>query len=368
MKILMIDHWSDKNVYTLELCDKLSQHVELELLTVDDSLVKGTQLYNYNKVLLGYGNKKSPKLYFSYLKSLLIHFKNATSKKFQAVHVQSFRNRLVEIPLYILFKPLIKKLVLTVHNILPHEQKKLDKLLFKILYKISNELIVHNFNTKEQLIRTFNINSNKIHVIPHGIYSNQVQKVDIQNQTEIKEKRNLLFFGIIRQYKGLDVLLKALTLLPEYHKNNIKLKIVGKNYTGINYNEFVLNYGLESIVTIIDDYIPEEEVSEYFNWADAVILPYKNISGSGALLLSYTFNKIVIASDLPSFVEETENGKTGYLFKTEDYVDLSKKIIKFIESSTKETEYFLSNIKYLKENVYNWERSAELTFKVYSND
>lgn len=365
MRILMIDHWSAKNMYSLELSKELANLLDLSLLTVDNSMLKDKGNFQYQKCLLGYGYKKGFRLYMKYLKSLIIQFRLVLSKKYDCVHVQSFRSSLIEIPLYVIFKPLINKLVITVHNVLPHEQKKTDMLLYRKIYKICDELIVHNNYTKNKLIELFNIAEEKIHVIPHGVYSSHLKKNNVNIIETQKSKYNILFFGLIRPYKGVDVLIKSLMLLPETYRNKLTVKIVGKNMSDISYKEMILKNRLNRFVNIVDSFIPENEIENYFNWADLVILPYKKISGSGALLMSYTFNKIVLTSDLPAFIEETNNGKTGYIFKSNDPNDLCKKIIDYLESTPEQRKEYRSNIKELIEKKYNWKQSALLTYNVY---
>lgn len=366
MRVLMIDHWSKDNMYTLELCSKLGNIVELDLLTVDNSMLTGNVNYLYFKKLLGYGHKKNYKIYIKYFKTLFEHFRLVISKKYDCVHVQTYKTP-IEILLYIMFKPLIKKLVLTVHNVLPHEQKKFDYLLYNTIYKKADKLIVHNEQTRTQLSELFNIDNNEIYVVPHGIYSSHISNIHDIKEEDGESKSNLLFFGLIRPYKGLDVLINALELLPEKYRNKVSVKIVGNNVDNIDFKQQLKSKNLSTFVDLVDQFVPESEVGDYFNWADAVILPYKKISGSGALLLSYTFNKIVITSDLPAFIEETDNGKTGLIFKNNNPSDLCEKIIQFLESNKSERKIFSENIKNIIKEKYNWGNSALLTVNIYKD-
>lgn len=364
MRVLMIDHWSKDNMYTLELSSELGNLVHLDLLTVDNSVLNGKVNYHYIKKLLGYGHKKSYKLYLRYLKSLFIQYRLAISKKYDCVHVQTYKNS-IEILLYILFKPFIKKLILTVHNVLPHEQRKFDYLLYKNIYKISDKLIVHNEQTKIQLSNLFNIDTEKISVVPHGVYNTHTNNT--QYYVNKESKCNFLFFGLIRPYKGVDILIKSLELIPEEYQNKINVKIVGNNVENMDFNHLLKRNKLSNFVSVVDQFVPESKVGDFFNWADAVILPYKKISGSGALLLSYTFNKIVIVSDLPAFIEETDNGRTGLIFKNNDPADLCEKIIQFVDFNSSQRTVYKENIKKIIEMKYNWSNSAKITFKVYKD-
>jgi glycosyltransferase involved in cell wall biosynthesis len=366
MKVLMIEHFSPANNYSFELCEELGKEVNLTILTVKNSDMKTKDKYAVKKVLYGYGHGKSVINLIKYFRSLIVTLFEIIKGNYDVIHIQTFRNFKIESVLYKLLRPFVKKMVLTAHNILPHEDGSKAKEYFKLTYSYVDQIIVHNVASKNALINSFHVPEKKISISPHGIYSQYIEKGI--NEIDIKSsiKKRILFFGLIRKYKGVEVLLEAIKLLPEKYKGEVEFIIAGTNSSNLNIKQFVADNNLESIINLNLEFIPDNDVSKYFLNTDAVILPYLNIYGSGALLLSYTFLKPVIVSNLPTFIEETNNGSTGYIFKSNDSSDLMKTILTFLNSSELEMEEKRENIRKLVKHKYNWSFSAKETKKVYS--
>ena len=108
-------------------------------------------------------------------------------------------------------------------------------------------------------------------------------------------------------------------------------------------------------------------MAELFETADACVFPYKEIFGSAALMMAYSFGKPVIASNIPAFLEETDNGRTGLLFESEAPDSLSKQLCYFSNMNYKDRETYSRHIAYLLKTKYNWKISAEKTTNVYRN-
>lgn len=366
LRVLMIEHFSSSNNYSIDLCRELNKYVNLMLLTVNDSnLVK--EEFNFSKKL--YGSSKENKIIkiFSYLKSVLYTIREIIKGKYDVVHIQTFRTLPIEPLVYLFLKPFINRFIITIHNIAPHEGKLKHKKILEKLYSEADALIVHNNESKKVLLEAYNIKSNDVFVIPHGIYSNNNINLNNINKTRGK-KTNFLFFGLIRKYKGIDILIEAVSSLPDSVKENIAVTIIGKQdkvLDNTDYNKKISDNNLEHVINFKPVRIPDEELSLYFNDADFCIFPYKNIYGSGALLMSYTFNVPVIVSDLPSFLEETNYGKSGLIFKNNDSKDLSRKICEASKLNKNKIELYKKNINILVTNKYNWESSARSTVRCY---
>ena len=125
------------------------------------------------------------------------------------------------------------------------------------------------------------------------IYKNRVPKEEALKKIQIKKPRLLLlFFGLIRDYKGLDVLLKSLTKFKK-QKNNFKLIIAGECYSKKNkYLDLIDKYKLQSNIFWDDSYIPDDNVNLYFSACDVVVLPYTKASQSGIIPISFNYNKL----------------------------------------------------------------------------
>ena len=195
-----------------------------------------------------------------------------------------------------------KKVILTLHNVIAHESNFLDKLFSSIMYRISDVLLVHTENNKETLIKQFKINKNKI----------------------------ILFFGTIRKYKGLDILIKAfaqvIKTIPE-----AKLVIAGKNWVDWKpYEKLIINLNLKNKVITHIRYIPSEEIQYYFTASDVVVLPYTHFDAQSAVAnIAEAFNKPIIASSVGG-INDSSN---IYIFKNKNAEQLSQLIRNFFTSN-----------------------------------
>ena len=174
----------------------------------------------------------------------------------------------------------------------------------------------------------------------------------------------MLFFGIVRRYKGVDTLLHALRLLLE-EKKNFHLTIAGEifskssripfGFSGprLDLESMIQELGLKEHVTLDLRYIPNSEVAGLFEKSDLAIFPFRSISQSGSLMVAYSFNKPVIVTDLGAFRDSVVEGGTGYFAKAEDHESLANAIIRFMEHPISP-----ASIKEVSRN-YSWEKYAE---------
>ncbi len=171
----------------------------------------------------------------------------------------------------------------------------------------------------------------------------------------------LLFFGYVRKYKGLNVLLDA---MPEIFKKNPKAKllIVGEFYDSPDkYYEQINNLGIKDFVKVVQRFVPNEEVGKYYSISDLVILPYLTGTQSGVLNIAYGFGKPVIVTDVGGLAEDVIEGKTGYIVKPQDAKEIIIAVNKFFEDRSKID--FESNINMkLKDNLFY--KFPELTEKI----
>jgi glycosyltransferase involved in cell wall biosynthesis len=183
-------------------------------------------------------------------------------------------------PVYIALLILLRlftrsELIVQCHNVRPHESFPGSNLLSNLVFRLAHSLIVHSASEKGKLSEQ--VPRKKILQLFHPIY----EFPEVTN-TEITDTNcgnyQLLFFGVIREYKGLDLLLDALKQVVK-HKPNVRLTVAGECFNEKN-NQILKNQvaeiGLEEIVELDLRYIPNEEVSTYFKRADLVILPYRS--------------------------------------------------------------------------------------------
>ena len=204
-----------------------------------------------------------------------------------------------------------KKVILTLHNVTAHESNFLDRFFSLIMYRVADILLVHTEGNKETLIRKFKMDKNKIHLIPYGPLNFYKTKNILQSEAKkylgLEEKNKvILFFGTIRKYKGLDILIKAFAQVTKT-VSEARLIIAGKNWVSWSpYQDLIIKLNLLDKVILHIKYIRTDEVQYYFTAADVVILPYTcSDFQSGVAKIAEAFGKPVIASfkQLPQLIE-----------------------------------------------------------------
>ena len=241
------------------------------------------------------------------------------------------------------------KIIAICHNVLPHERIPFQKNIFKFFTKYVDRIVVHSTSELEKL-KKLDIKKDILklfHPLYTGFKNENLDKEKCCKILEIPNKKNLLFFGHIRKYKGLITLLKTMTLLD----NSFFLTIAGEFYENRKkYEEFIEEKDLQKRVKIFDKFIPDEDVHIFFNSSDVLILPYIECSQSGIVPLSYHFKKGVVASNVGGIKDVVIDGKSGILFKREDEEDLKLSIEKFF-LKREEIEKFIEKFR---EN-FSWE-------------
>lgn len=261
------------------------------------------------------------------------------------------------------------KLVLTIHNIYPHNmylkaQKKYN-IRFRRACALFDAFIVHTNMSKEEVIREFGLIPDSVNVCCHGVFEPNSIKI---NTTRRKGgKLHILQFGGQSYYKGTDLLVDAVCGLDKRHKAKIETHIVG----GISsyFLEELKAKDKQSIIKWKPYFLDDDELYQEINESDIIVLPYRAISQSGVLLLSIFFGKLIICSDLPSF-KETMRGQEGdslddsLFFKSEDADSLKKLLTRYINKNINEKDV-QDRVQHLKK-LYSWTNAAKSTLDVYN--
>ena len=209
-------------------------------------------------------------------------------------------------------------------NIISHEKLYFEKLLVKSFISKLDGAIVMSDNVKTGLITLNNRISYKKLLLP--ILDDLGEKINIKDAKEELsinlDKKVFLFFGLIREYKGLDILISAINLINKDLINRFECIIVGENYEKLDKYKNNIHKNFKDNIKWVTKYIPDEQVNLYFCASDFVVLPYKNASQSGIVPMSYHFNKPIIVSDVEGLSEMVINGITGYIFKNKNIKDL----------------------------------------------
>jgi glycosyltransferase involved in cell wall biosynthesis len=265
-----------------------------------------------------------------------------------------------------------KKVFLIVHNILPHNKETFfNKFLHFIIYRITTDkFIVHAPHFKQRLTKEFGVKSENIVYAPMGVYkmvsTSDVTRETARNMLHIPPERFvILSFGAQLPYKGTHLLLNAISAIVD--KDKFFVLICGKPHN--NYDKFlqtiINDKGLQVLVNTSFGFIPENEIQHYFKAADVVVLPYLEDSQSGVLFTAFSFGRPVIASDIGSFADFIEPGKTGELFPTGDPDSLMKMLVKLRENKLDYDEKYIANEMNEK---YSWEKCAEAISILYKSN
>lgn len=362
MKVLMVENFLPSNRYTEELCREITKIVDVDVVCRTDAGTTDPAVHTIK--VLNYRKPNKIGFYFNCLISMARVFIIAIKGRYNVIHIEGTMLPQIEFPIYEMLRRKHRKIVYTVHNVLPHEAKAADKIRNEKFYSKCDLLVVHNMRTKHILVDEYQIPEEKICITPHGTYH-------IKHSDTKADKGNVktfLMFGMIRKYKGVDVLLEAIAKLPEEYKKKMKFIIAGvqvKKLDATPYDEMIKDFSISDCVEYDNRRIEDDELPNLFSKADACVFPYREIYGSGALLMAYSYGKPVIASDVPVFVEETDEGKTGILFESQNPDALAEALISFCNMSDEQIKGFTEEINRLVFEKYNWNRSAHILAKTY---
>lgn len=198
------------------------------------------------------------------------------------------------------------------HNLCDHESSPWKRRLSKLVLSGGNLIWVHSEAAASD-VRTLLGSSTPVAVHPHPIYDSfPLALSNLPRAAQLE----LLFFGFVRGYKGLDVLIDAVNKLE---RQDWHLSIVGEHWGRDSLRrcrDDIARFGLGQRIDLVARYVTAAEVAQYFERADFVVTPYRSSSGTGVVPLAYHYDKPVIASDIPALVEIVEDGRTGWLFES----------------------------------------------------
>ncbi|MAR39702.1 MAG: hypothetical protein CMD22_03295 [Flavobacteriales bacterium] len=273
---------------------------------------------------------------------------------------------------FLLTKMLMMKVVYTIHDVISFENANSSQKISNFIYNNADKILTHNNFSKEIFTKKYNKVLTEIDIVPHGNYlpflNIKTDKLKSRARLRIpKDKKVLLFFGIIKQVKGLEVLLNALKDVISVNQDII-LVIAGrvwKNDFSI-YQKIIDDNNLSDYCIIHNRWILHEEVNDYYASADLVVLPYKRIYQSGVLLMSMSYERAVLVSDLPPLTEVVQDMKTGFVFESENPKSLSKKLNIIFADTNKLEEVRVNGFNYIK-SKYNWLEIGKETKKSYQS-
>jgi glycosyltransferase involved in cell wall biosynthesis len=218
------------------------------------------------------------------------------------------------------------KCVIECHNVFPHEGSRLDRLFLKFATKPADSFITHSTRDRNDLQHFVAGKTICVSALP-------TPNEFTGDSTRTRSGRTVLFFGVVRKYKGLEVLLSAMPKVLS--RIQCRLEIAGEFYDSEDkYRQLIHDYGLEQHVSIDNRYIPNEEIVEIFDRADVLVLPYLNATQSAVARIALANGLPVIASRTGGLSEVVVENVNGLLFPPGDSDALADRI----------TEYFANDL------------------------
>jgi len=242
-------------------------------------------------------------------------------------------------------------------NVIPHEKRPGDRIFTRYFINAADAFVAMSDSVLKD---SYQFDNKKARAFcPHPIYDNfgpSLAKEEARSLLGLDvDKHYLLFFGFIRDYKGLDLLIKAFAD-KRFRNNNFRLLVAGEFYTDAQaYLDLIEEYSLQDEIILKSDFIPDEEVKRYFSAADLVVQPYKTATQSGISQIAYHFEKPMIVTRVGGLPEIVPDGKVGYVTDV-DPSAIADAILRFYEEG-REAE-FSDNAAREKEK-YSWKRMAD---------
>ena len=219
------------------------------------------------------------------------------------------------------------------HNVREHESSFLKSAISKMALSHGHAYVTHSeWDRKNLLSWLGKVREPQVKACVHPLYQpfsgRRLNKEEARALLGIKEERVLLFFGFIREYKGLEYLLRSIPLL--LREIPIHLIIAGEVWGNPTpYTELIRELRIGSYVSFFNRYVPNEEVSIFFDAADLVTIPYVSATQSGVVQLAFAFNKPVVVGNVGGLSEAVEDGKTGYLIPPRSPEAIAQAVVNF---------------------------------------
>lgn len=244
------------------------------------------------------------------------------------------------------------RVVSILDNIIPHERRPGDRLLSRYFTRSVDGFVAMSESVLEDLGQ-FDTAKPRV-FCPHPLYDNFGPKATREESLSFlgldPSKRYMLFFGLIRDYKGLDLILRAYAD-SRFQKMDVRLIVAGEFYSGSEkYFELEKELGLEGLVVWKSDFVPDSEVKYCFGAADIIVQPYKSATQSGVTQIAYHFEKPMLVTDVGGLAEIVPHGSVGYVVKP-DVDEIADALTDFFKNNRQEefTEGILKEKK-----KYSW--------------
>ena len=310
---------------------------------------------------------------FSVIRLIITYFKLAAELKREGTDyciLHGFRFGFLELFFMRIIAGSRAKIFLIVHD--PESligNKTLNKWRSR-MFQLSYKIIVHNRFSYDEIKKDLPSELNmKAAIIPHGNYNaiftgaEKIEQFRVENNLQ-RDKKCILFFGQIKETKGLDVLLEAFAKTDR----ECYLIVAGRmrRHSFKKYELLIRKYDLKEHVKLIIGYITPEKRNILFQVADAVVLPYKKVYQSGVMLMAMSYGKAAIASDLPPNKEIITDKQNGFLFRSQNDTELAEVLMDVMNNDVAREKVAVQG-KIFAEEQLNWNTIAKEWIKQFES-
>ena len=377
-KVAIIDpvgaHGSSHHFYLFgQASGLLKNDIEVSLYTNNETVspeIKGLKFFTFYKQI--YKSKSNIISGVKWIFGTIFSVFHARFSGISIFHFHIFYTNILVLFNLLFVKVLFGQVVLTVHDVSSLSNSSNSSIIKRLIYKFTDKIITHNEFSKSEII---NVNANLsscISIVPHGNYTPfiniQYDKEKSKEQLGIPDNRRiLLFFGMIKKVKGLEVLLSALKGVIKQNPD-VLLIIAGRVWENdfSDYQKIIDENNLSEYILLHTKFIPQEDVEHYYSASDLVVLPYKKIYQSGVLMMTLSYERPALASDLPPLKEIITNNENGFLFKAENVSDLTNKLNSILGNEGLIEQVRVKGAE-LVNTKYDWNEIGKQTKQAYQS-
>jgi glycosyltransferase involved in cell wall biosynthesis len=261
-------------------------------------------------------------------------------------------------------------IVLTVHDSAPFNDapgSSIQRLGATTILRAFDRLIVHTDRARQRLLH-YGVEPDRIAQIAHGLlYEGRAPGSRRATETPADDGRiEILQFGKIKPYKGVDVLIRAVAALPAELRDRLRVRVVGKPYMDVQpLLDLARSLGVERFFVFDFRFVADEEIEPLFSGCHALVMPYREIDASGVLMTAFTFGRPVVATAIGAFAEILEDGRHGLLVPPDDPASLAAAMAVMIGDPDRRRG-MAAEIARLGATLPSWTAIAEQTVGLYS--
>lgn len=261
--------------------------------------------------------------------------------------------------------------VYTAHNLIPHDTTERAALAYRGVYHAADAIVVHHAAQREEVTRLYGVPLERVHHVPMGHFGYVRQHAsggrnlpEHLRPMRMTATSNVLFFGNIRPYKGLDLLIEAMGRIKDRHPSS-RLIIAGRSQEPWpNYERLIADAGLSARVILWQEYIGDESIADLFECASIVALPYRAIDQSAVALTALGLGKAIVATKVGGFVEVVREGVNGLMTPPGDVAAFAAALDRLLSSPVQAEAMGRASLE-MAQQEHSWKTAAEKTLAIY---